>query len=308
MTGENDPAYDLNQVLPAEARDALRHLEIFARKMADGLLHGAHQSRRKGVSTEFDHHKLYQPGDPIKHVDWKASARHERYYVKRYIEDTALRVRLVVDGSGSLNQQTDPCQVYLQVARLAASMAYLIVRQRDSVGMVMSRAGSTRWLPCSSTQRQLVQILRMLASARPEAGDNLEDALRAVLERDARRGMIVLVSDLLFDPEPVRREIRRLQARGHEVLVLQVRDPAVETFPYNRWMQFDSLERPGVRYRLDTVPLKRFYLEEFQLFMDGWHKWTKRHDVHFLSLRSDESIEGALATYMALRAGRGMGP
>jgi len=302
-----DAALNLNTVLPAETRDALRHLELFARKTAEGLLHGAHLSRRKGVSTEFDHHKLYQPGDPIKHVDWKATARHERYYVKRYIEDTALTVRLVVDRSGSLNQASGGISAYLLAARLAASLAYLVVRQRDSIGMVMCSAAGMHWLPASSTQRQLVYILRALAATGAAAGDTLDTALKAVLERETRRGMVVIVSDLLFDPAGVRREIRRLQARGHEVLVFQVRDPAVESFPYNRWMQFDSLERAGVRYRVDTVPLKRFYLEEFKAFMDGWREWTRRHDVHYVTLRTDESVENALATYFAVRAGRGAG-
>jgi len=296
----------LETVLPAEMRDAFKHLELFARKRVEGILHGAHVSRRKGVSTEFDHHKQYMPGDPIKHVDWKVSARHERYFVKRYIEDTALNVRLVVDSSASQKQTTGGISTWRQTAQLAASMAYLVLRQRDSVGMVMTNTARTVWLPSSSTQTQLVRILRALVTAgAAAAADALDASLRAILERESRRGMVVILSDLMFDPDTVRLDIRKLQARGHEVLIFQVRDPDVEKFPFNRWMQFESLERAGVRWRVDTVPLKRFYLEEYRDFMDGWKSWTRKHDVHFVSLRSDESVETALSEYLALRAGGG---
>ena len=95
---------DIGKLLRPEAREALQHLELYARRTVDGTLHGIHRSRRKGVSSDFDHHQNYLPGDPLKHVDWKASARHDRLYVKRHMEDTALTVRLVVDGSGSMRR------------------------------------------------------------------------------------------------------------------------------------------------------------------------------------------------------------
>lgn len=302
MADQDTTELTLDSVLSAETRDALRHLEILARKTAEGMLHGAHVSRRKGVSTEFDHHKQYMPGDPIKHVDWKVSARHDQYFIKRYIEDTALAVQLVVDSSASLKQTTGGISVWRQTAHVAASLAYLVVLQRDSVGMVMTNAADTVWLPASSTQTQMVRILQVLASARASAADALDVSLRAVLERVTRRGIIAIVSDLMFDPESVRRDIRKLQARGHEVMVFQIRDPDVESFPFNRWMQFESLERPGVRHRVDTVPLKRFYLEEYREFTEEWRSWARKYDVHLISLRSDDSADKALGEYLALRA------
>ncbi|MBM4149378.1 MAG: DUF58 domain-containing protein [Lentisphaerae bacterium] len=302
MADQDTTELTFDSVLPVETRDALRHLEIFARKTAEGLLHGAHVSRRKGVSTEFDHHKQYMPGDPIKHVDWKVSARHDQYYIKRYIEDTALAVQLVVDSSASLKQTSGGVSVWRQTAHIAASLAYLVVLQRDSIGMVMTNTDSTLWLPSSSTQAQMVRILQALASARARAADALDTSLRAVLERVSRRGIVAIVSDLMFDPESVRRDIRKLQARGHEVMVFQIRDPDAESFPFNRWMQFDSLERAGVRHRVDTVPLKRFYLEEYRAFMEEWRSWARKYDVHLISLRSVDPVEKALGEYLALRA------
>ena len=153
----------------------------------------------------------------------------------------------------------------------------------------------------------MVRILQSLVKARAGAADALDVSLRAILERVSQRGMVVVISDLMFNPETIRRDIRKLQARGHEVLLFQIRDPDVENFPFNRWVQFESLEHAGTRWRVDTVPLKRFYLEEYRLFMEEWRTWTRKHDVHFCRLRSDESGETALSKYLGLRVGGGRG-
>lgn len=293
--------YRIEEVLPAAARESLRVLELFARRTVEGLLHGAHRSRRKGVSTDFDHHKLYQPGDPLKHIDWKVSARHDRYYVKRHIEDTALTVRLVVDRSASMLQDSGGDSLYLQSARLAASLAYLVLAQRDLVGLVLASSDDVLWLPPRSVQAHLVSLLQALVTRRPDAADHLEGCLRTLLERAERRGLVVVVSDLMFDPAPVQRQLARLQAQGHEVLIFQIRDPAEEDFPFNRWVQFLDREDPSRRHRLDTVPLRRIYREEYQALLEEWRVWAKKYDIHFVTFRSDANVQTLLWEYMAWR-------
>ena len=300
MAGTKEKAMDA--VLRPEAREALKRLEIFARRTVDGLLHGAHISRRKGVSTEFDHHKLYQPGDPLKHVDWKASARHERIFVKRYIEDTSLTVRLVADRSGSLGQSTDGVAVFDQCARLTAALAYLVLRQRDSVGLQLAGEAGGSWIPASSTQSQLVRILEALVAARPAGEDALTAALRALADRPSHKGMVVAISDLMFEPEPARRQMSRLQAAGHEVLLIHLRDATAERFPFNRWMLFESLESADRRYRVDAVALKRLYAEEYRAWIDEWEGWARRRDVHLVAAPSHEPAEAILSAYLAHRA------
>lgn len=295
----------MDAVLRPEAREALKHLELFARRTVDGLLHGAHVSRRKGVSTEFDHHKLYQPGDPIKHVDWKVSARQDRIFVKRYIEDTSLAVRLVADRSGSLAQQTGETALFDQCAALTAALAYLVLRQRDAVGLQLAAAEGCAWIPVSSTQRQLVRILEALVGAQPAGPDALSEALRTLADRPERRGLVVVVSDLMFDPEPARRQMSRLQAAGHEMLLIHLRDATAERFPFNRWMLFESLETAGRRYRVDAVALKRLYAEEYRAWLDDWQGWARRRDIHLIAAPSEAPAEAVLAAYLARRAREG---
>jgi uncharacterized protein (DUF58 family) len=288
-------------LLSAEAKDSLRHLELRARRTVGGMLHGAHRSRRVGVSTDFDHHKNYAPGDPLKHVDWKASARHDRFYVKRYIEDTALAVRLVVDRSASMLEAEAAPGKYAQACRLAASLAYVVVKERDSASLALASEGGTVWLPAASSDAHLVRILDALLKNGAVATDCLQGCLRTILDRSERRGIVAVISDLMFDPAPVQREMGRLQAQGHEVLLFQVRDPVEEDFPFNRWAQFHCRENPAIKHRLDTVTLRKIYREEYQALIGEWRTWTRRQGIHFVSFRTGEHVGKVLSDYIAWR-------
>jgi uncharacterized protein (DUF58 family) len=293
--------YAIDEVLSPEAKESLKHLELYARRRVQGVLHGIHSSRRVGVSTEFDHYKDYQPGDPLKHVDWKVSAKHERYFVKRYQEDTALSVRLVVDRSASMLQATDGPSKYFQACRLAACLAYLILKEKDRVGIVLASATETVWTAMSSAGNHLVNILQALVSKDAVAADNLQTCLRTILERAEKKGLVVVISDLMFDPKPIQRELARLDAYGHEILVFQLRDKTEEEFPFNRWVEFGDLENAAVKHRLDTVPLKRIYLEEYQALVEEWRTWSKKYNVHFVSFRTEGHVETVLSEYLAYR-------
>jgi len=302
MATKPQPAnYKLDDVLSPNAKDALKHLELYARRRVDGILHGAHRSKRIGVSTDFDHHKDYQPGDPLKHVDWKASARHDRFYTKRYLEDTSLMVRLVVDNSASMQQASNGTSKYLHACRVAGCLSYLVLKQNDQVGLVLATERRTTWLPCSSRSTHLVTILRLLLAANDATRDAVTPCLTTILERSERRGIIVLISDMMFDPAPVQRELGKLNSQGHEVIMFQLRDPMEEDFPFSRWVQFHDLENAAVRHRVDAVPLARIYRDEYRQIVDEWRRWAKKQHSHFVTLRTDEHVETALSEYLAFR-------
>ncbi len=302
MARESRNVYTLEEILTPRAKEALHHLELLARRKVDGLLHGVHRSRRKGMGSEFDHHKTYQPGDSLKHVDWKVSARHDRYYVKRYMEETALAVRIVVDRSASMLYSTaDWPSKYLHACRAAACLAYLVIKERDSASLALTTASETVWLPAGSTEAHLVRILRALATRDAVAQDNLHTCLRTIVDRCELRGIVAVISDMMYDPAPVQREMARLQAQGHEVLLLQLRDPTEQDFPFNRWVQFGDLENVSVRHRVDAATLKKLYREEYQTLMEHWQRWAGKYAVHFVSFRTDQHLEAVLSQYVAFR-------
>jgi len=311
MSRGQTAAYELNDLLRADGRQALEHLRLKARKLVTGMLHGAHRSRRKGVSTEFDHHALYQPGDPLKLIDWKASARHDRVYVKRQLEDTALQVRIVVDRSGSMRRATGTGPTkYLQAARLATALAYVILEERDRFGLSIAgtAAGSPAgqrvadaWLPAGSGETHLVRCVQALCAAEGSGGDDLVACLRVQVDRSERRGITALFSDLMFDPTPVQAQLARLKAQGHDLVIFQVCDPVEQDFPFNRWIRFQSLETAGRGTRIDTVPLRRIYREEFAAVQEEWRQWCRRSDTHFVTARADTAMEVVLSEYLAFR-------
>jgi len=303
-TDQRAPAW--NEVLPASAQEELRHMELLARRMVSGLRHGMHRSRMVGVSTDFDHHKLYTTGDALKHVDWKASARHDRFYVKRYIEDRSLAVRIVLDGSASMAQASRGLpDKYRQAARIAACLAYLVIKDRDAVGLSLTSSAATTWIPVSSRSSHMLPILQALAGTRPAAQDSLAATLRVLVERHETRGIVAVVTDLMYDPEPVRLELGRLHTQGHEVLLIQARDVTEEDFPFNRWVRFFDLENAAVKHWLDAVSLKRIYREEYQALLLGWDAWVRKFGMHRVSFRTEEDAVAVLAGYLALRARMG---
>jgi uncharacterized protein (DUF58 family) len=293
---------DLEELLPSEAKESLRHLELFARRTVEGMLKGIHRSRRIGISTEFDHHTEYQPGDPLRHIDWKASARQDRYFVKRYDEETALSVRILVDRSASMLRETEGRSKYVQACRLAACLAYLVIKERDAAGLALANSADTLWLPPSSRNDHLVAILSELASMGAGAEDGIEPCLRSLMERGAEKGLVVLISDLMFDPETPRRLLASLEAQGHEVLLCQVRDPCEEDFPFNRWVQFRDLEHPAVQHRVDTVPLKKIYREEYRRVIKEWQEWARKCGMHFVTFRTEAHVSTVLSEYLAYRS------
>lgn len=281
-------------------------MELLARRMVSGLRHGLHRSRMVGVSTDFNHHKLYSTGDALKHIDWKASARHDRFYIKRYIEDRSLAVRIVVDGSASMLQATSGLpSKYRQAARMAACLAYLVIKERDAVGLSLTSSAATTWLPVSSRSTHMLQILQTLSGAQAQAQDSLAAGLRVILDRNETRGIIAVVTDLMYDPEPVRQELGRLHAQGHEVMLIQARDLTEEDFPFNRWVQFFDLENAAVKHRLDAVLLKRIYREEYQSLLADWRAWARKFGMHYVSFRNEEDAVTVLTSYLAVRARMG---
>jgi uncharacterized protein (DUF58 family) len=213
---------------------ALGHLELVARWVVDGFLTGLHRSPRKGFSVEFAEHRPYQPGDELRYVDWKIAARSNRWVVKQFEEETNLRATLVLDVSRSMAWSGSPARLtkLAYAERLTAALALLFLRQRDAVGLVRFDDSIRTSLPPrvrTGQWRRLVAALDDPGSGRASrAPDALEQAGRLI----SRRGMVVLISDLLMDTDDVLRHVRSLRHAGHHVTVLHIMDPAELELPF----------------------------------------------------------------------------
>ncbi|HVE77759.1 MAG TPA: DUF58 domain-containing protein [Gemmatimonadaceae bacterium] len=207
---------------------ALGHIEIVARWSVDGFMAGLHRSPRKGFSVEFAEHRPYQPGDDLRYVDWKIAARADRWVVKQFEEETNLRASVVLDVSRSMAWTGDPTRLtkLAYAERLAASIALLLLRQRDAVGLVRYDDQVRTAIPPRARRGQWRRLIAALDDPAAGRASRADDALEQAARLLRRRGMVVLISDLLMDVPAVERAVRTLRAVGHAVTVLHVLDPA----------------------------------------------------------------------------------
>ncbi len=212
---------------PAEVA-RLGGLELITQGIVEGFLTGLHRSPRRGFFIEFAEHRMYQPGDEPRYLDWRLLGRSDRLYVKQFEEETNLRSMLVLDTSRSMDWSGAPDRRLTKLAyaeRLVASLALVLLRQRDATGLLTFADTVRRVIPPRALHTQWQLILGELGNSGSGEGTAAEPALRRVVERLRRRGLVVFVSDLLFDPPLALRALRFLRHRGHQVLVLHILDP-----------------------------------------------------------------------------------
>jgi uncharacterized protein (DUF58 family) len=213
---------------------SLGHLEIVARWVVDGFLSGLHRSPRKGFSVEFADFRPYQPGDDLRYVDWKIAARADRWVVKQYEEETNLRATLILDVSRSMDWRGAPAEQRLTkrayAEQLVAALALLLLRQRDAVGLIRFDDALRTSIPPRARTTQWRRLLAALAEPAGGRDSDLATALAQAGRLVTRRGMVILLSDLLVDVEAALPALRALRAAGHDVTVLHIMDPAERTF------------------------------------------------------------------------------
>jgi uncharacterized protein (DUF58 family) len=204
-------------------------LEVTTEGVVEGFLTGLHRSPRRGFSVEFAEHRMYQPGDELRYVDWKMLARSDRLYVKQFEEETNLRAMIVTDASRSMDWSGAPGATLtkLQYAqRLVAALALILLRQRDATGLIVFDEAVRAVTPPRARMGQWRLVMEALAGIGGGRGTAAEPALRRVVDQLRRRGLVVFVSDLLFDRDLALTALKFLRHRGHQVIVLHVMDPA----------------------------------------------------------------------------------
>ena len=223
-------------------------LGLRAQRVVEGTMSGLHRSPLHGLSVEFADYREYTPGDDLKRLDWRAFARSNRYYIKRYEEETNFRATLLLDASASMRYGRSAQRgeggftKFGYAATLAASLAVLCIKQRDAVGLALFDEAQRSWLRPSAAQSQLVKILDTLESAKPDRQTDLGLVLNNVAGQINSRGLVVVISDLLCDLDALYRGLGRLQHRGHDILVFHILDKEEIELPFNDSVLFRDIE------------------------------------------------------------------
>lgn len=232
-----------NHYLDPEILQRLEDLELIAREVVEGLRVGAHRSPLRGFSTEFAHHRQYVPGDAIRNIDWRVFGRTERYYTKLYEAETNFDCHLLIDASASMNYASGKVSKLEYAKFLAASLAYIVLKQRDSVGLSVFDTEVRAYLPPRSTMGILVQIDRLLRETKSIPRTTLAKQLHDIALLMKRRSFVIVISDFLADVDDILGGLDHIRFDGHNVLVLHTLDPYELSFPFTGTWRFEGLEQ-----------------------------------------------------------------
>ena len=278
-------------------------MELRARAVVEGFLSGLHRSPAQGFSVEFSEYRQYMPGDDTALIDWKLYARSDRHYVKKFEEETNLECHLLLDVSGSMGYGSGGVTKLEYGGYLAASIAYLMNRQRDAVGLLAFADRVVEHVPASARPGHLRRLLLALDALRADRGSDLSKPLDRLAEALSRRGMAVLVSDLLDDPAEVVRGLRHLRFRGVDVIVFHLLDPAELTLPFDAAARFRDMETGA---ELTAVPsaVRERYLQEVEAFISLYRRELQLAGIDYCLVDTSRPLDQALLAYLSARARR----
>ncbi len=288
-----------------EPRDlaALGGIEFVARRIVEGFLAGLHRSPHRGFSVEFAEHRMYQPGDDLRHIDWRVFGRSDRYYIKQFEEETNLRAYLLVDSSASMAWTSAPDRLPPKLwyaKQLAASLALLLLRQGDTVGMIGFDEKIRARVPPRGSRRHWYELVRTIVDVSAGGQTDAGTALRDVAIRLRRRGMVILLSDLLVDPETTRLALHFLRHRGHEVLVFHLLDPGERELPGLGDSRFVDPET-GDELPVSVADLRTEYRDAVARALKEWRETLVPQGIGYVVVGTDEPMALALRAYLRRR-------
>ena len=284
---------DYRRFLLPEELSRISRLEVRARHIVEGFLSGLHRSPYFGQSIEFVQHREYVPGDDFRRIDWKVWSKTDKYYIKQYEEDTNLRTTLVVDLSESMQFGTGAMNKYEYGCTIAAALTYLLLRQQDSVSLITFDETIRTEIPPRSQQKHLHAILSALDAENPARKTDMYGVLRQVADRPPRKGLVVVVSDLLAERDSLFRGLKLLRHRGHDVLLLHVMDDEELDFNYSGTTLFEGMEEmPDLV--CDPRSLREGYLRALNAYLDELRRHCAGHVIDFQTIRTSEHLDAKL--------------
>lgn len=279
-------------------------LSLLARNVVEGFLSGIHKSPYKGFSVEFAEHRQYYPGDEIRHIDWRAYGKTDRYYIKEHEEETNLQAHLLVDASGSMAYRGRTISKFHYAQYLAASLAYLMLHQRDAVGLVVHDHQLRTMLPPRSSSKQLMQILRTLEKTSPGGETHLAPLWDRLAGQIRKRGMLLIFSDCFDQVNHLIHALRHLRHRRHEILLFHILAPEEIEFPFTNRTQFRHLEIAEQFRLIDPGAARAEYLKNFETFCRTLRIQAANLQIDYHRMRTDEPVDRALGIYLTKRLAR----
>ena len=293
----------VNKSLPENPTELLQlgRLELIAQQLVEGLMMGRHRSPFKGSSVEFVEHRDYSPGDEIRHIDWRAYGKTDRYYIKEFEDETNLRAHLLVDVSGSMAYAGQHVSKFQYARMLAASLAWLLLGQRDSVGLMTFDSQIRDQVKPSSNRENFRRITEMLEETTPGAETSVASMIESALPSIQRRSLLILISDCFDDVDVLAKVLQRCRHAKHEVVIFRIAAPEEEEFPFERPTQFRNLEDLDQRLLVDPGRLRKEYLLQYNEFVRSLSRECGSIGVDCRRILTGDPLQHTLGEWLAER-------
>jgi len=283
---------------------ALSRLSLTSRRVVEGAMMGTHRSPFKGFSTEFADHREYVPGDDLKHLDWKVFSRTERYYIKQYEENTNLTAHVVLDCSASMKFPARPKKgqltKYQYACHLMAGLSYVLISQQDPVGLVMFNDDVVGKVPPLRSLAHLRRLLHTVDQQEPASKTDAGKALRAAVGIIRRRGLLIIISDLMDDPDAVIQSLAHFRQRGHDAIVIQVLAEDELNLPFRKVVTLRDMET-GKLVTVDGASVLADYSRQINAFIDRYKKACFEHGFDYVLASTATPYDSLLTALLTRR-------
>lgn len=284
---------------PAEM-NKLGRLSLLSRYVVEGSMAGAHRSPMKGASSEFADHKAYGIGDDPKHIDWRVLARTDKYYIKRFEDETNLRVYLSLDRSNSMNYGSGDVTKYEFACHLAAALGYITVKNRDSIGLFLHSDKVDLRMDARNSFVHLNNMLKRVQELEPESDTGLAETLHQIAGSVRRRALLVIISDLLGDEEAIAVALAHLRKQRHDVIVFHVLDPMEIDLSMKHACEFEDMES-GERLTVNPRSMVAEYQNVFGAFLERIQNTCAGLKIDYRMARTDQNLESFVRAYLEER-------
>lgn len=301
MLGKKKQQNSQKYLMP-EVVAKIKNLDMIARFIVEGFLVGLHKSPFHGFSVEFSEHRQYMPGDNIRDIDWKVYGRTDRYYIKQYEEETNMKANILVDVSGSMGYSSHGITKFQYARYLAAALSYLLLKQRDAVGVTLFSDTIHRHLPPKSTNSYIKYLLKELEKAEPQQNETVvSQALHVMAEKMKRPGLIILISEFLYeDIEKILEGLRHFRYYNHEVIVFNILDPKDRNFDFTDEATFVDMET-GEELKTQPHLIKHKYREMIDSFYEELKNECHNLQIDFQNIFTTDPFDKAMMRYLFKR-------
>lgn len=291
-------------LLPAVLQKVAR-LDLKAKFLVEGFFAGMHESPYKGFSVEFSDHRKYTHGDELRQIDWKVYGRTDRYYVKRFQAETNMECHIILDKSASMDYEprTVPDRFMTKFEysiALSAALGYLMILQQDAVGLITFDSEVRDYVKPGSKRSHLGNILSLLANTKPSKKTDVAGSLHQAAGMFKKRGLVVILSDLLEDPEKLDDALAHLRYRGHDCIIFHILDAAEANFPFEGPMMFYDPETSG-RLKVDADAVRADYLAAISAFVEGLRRRCTNRGIDYVQLDTSVAFDAALTSFLVNR-------